>query len=342
MKKHIKFPSIEQFRTVVKNIASQSEFEGLDENGLAIFNKLKAKPVLEFLGTVKTHGSNASIAYNDVDGIWFQSREQIITPQKDNAGFAIFCFGKQDLLIEMCKKVALENNVNLSENTVAIYFEWVGKGIQKSVAVSQIDKCAIVIACKISPFNEKRPSYWVGYKDIKNIENRIFNVLDYKTFKITVDFNNPLLSQNEIIDMTMSVEQECPVGKEFGVSDIGEGIVFSCDYLGDKYWFKSKGTLHQKSHVKTLSVVDVDRLNSINEVAEKVTPEWRLEQGVTETFDTLNGGEVTINRMGDYIKWVIADVVKEEMDVISESGFTFKDVSGKISVIAKNYLFKLI
>ena len=38
MKKMIKFPSIDQFRTVVSNINRQYNFVGLDENGEAIYD----------------------------------------------------------------------------------------------------------------------------------------------------------------------------------------------------------------------------------------------------------------------------------------------------------------
>ena len=340
MKKIIKFPSIEQYRTIVKNVISHSEYEGVDENGTNVYNKLKSKPILDFIGTVKLHGTNAGISYNHVSGLWFQSRENIITPQKDNAGFAMAYYSHQDELINMIKNIALVNDLSLHTNTITIYFEWIGKGIQKDVAVSELEKCAVVIGCKVSNFDETVKAYWVNHKDIKNEEIKIFNILDFKLFNISIDFNNPLLSQNEIIDMTISVENECPFGKAFGISNIGEGIVFTCDYKENRYIFKSKGEKHQRSHVKTLNIVDVDKLNIVNEIAKKVTPEWRLNQGIMEVFNILNGGEIDIKKTGDYIRWVISDITKEDLDIISESGFSLKDVSKKISDITKNYLFK--
>lgn len=55
-KKHIKFPSIEQFRNVIANIKRQHEFAGLDETGEAIYDRVKPKPILTFTGTIKLHG----------------------------------------------------------------------------------------------------------------------------------------------------------------------------------------------------------------------------------------------------------------------------------------------
>ena len=90
MKKHISFPSIEKFSNIVGNVNRQYNFVGLDEAGEAIYDLTKSKPVLTFTGTIKLHGTNAGVCYNAVDGLWVQSRENIITPESDNAGFAFF------------------------------------------------------------------------------------------------------------------------------------------------------------------------------------------------------------------------------------------------------------
>ncbi len=75
----IKYPSIEQFRTVVSNVNRRYNFVGLDENGEAIYDPLLSKPILTFKGTVKLHGTNASVSFNAPSGMWAQSRENIIT-----------------------------------------------------------------------------------------------------------------------------------------------------------------------------------------------------------------------------------------------------------------------
>jgi len=80
IKKHIKFPSIEQFRTVVSNVNRHFNFVGLDENGDAIYDPTLPKPVITFKGTVKLHGTNAGVSFNNIGGLWAQSRENIITP----------------------------------------------------------------------------------------------------------------------------------------------------------------------------------------------------------------------------------------------------------------------
>lgn len=54
--KHISYPSTDQFAALIGNINRTYNFEGLDENGKAIYNPSKPKPVLDFVGTVKLHG----------------------------------------------------------------------------------------------------------------------------------------------------------------------------------------------------------------------------------------------------------------------------------------------
>lgn len=338
MKKHIKFPSIEQFKNIISTVNNRYSYLGKDEQGNAIYDYTKTKPVLKFKGTVKLHGTNAGICYNNIEGLWCQSRENIITVEKDNAGFAQFVNKYQNDLIEYIKAFS---PVDLDKNTISIYFEWVGKGIQKSVAISELDKRAFVIGIKITPFDESLTSYWIDSSKFKLENNFIYNIEDYETFEIEIDFNNPLLSQNKIIEMTLKVEEECPVSKEFGISGIGEGIVFT-HILPDntKLVFKSKGEKHSKSSkVTTLPKVDDEKLNKIIEVANKVTPDWRLQQQYDLVFDTLNGGQFDIKKTGNFIKAVMSDIVKEDLDILNSNNIEIKDIAGKVAEKCKKFLF---
>jgi hypothetical protein len=68
----------------------------------------------------------------------------------------------------------------------------------------------------------------------------------------------PQLVQNTLSELTMAVEEECPVAKAFGFS--GVGIVWSVNVNGTIHRFKVKGELHSSSKVKTLASVDVEKL----------------------------------------------------------------------------------
>src|ERR1035437_6000088 len=90
MSKMIKWPSINQFRNVVNTVQMKTRYRGKDEAGEPIFDAFAKFPTLKFEGTVKLHGTNFSYVHSQNDGEWFQSRENIITPEHDNAGSAMF------------------------------------------------------------------------------------------------------------------------------------------------------------------------------------------------------------------------------------------------------------
>ena len=164
---------------------------------------------------------------------------------------------------------------------------------------------------------------------------------DFHVFEIEIDFNNPLLSNNEMVSMVEIVEKECPIAKQLGVSGIGEGIVFETTFKGQAYKWKMKGEKHAgKSKVKKANKVDDKKIQIIIDVVEKVTPEWRLSQMYQEVFDTINGGSGDIKRTGDYIGAVIRDVMKEEVSVISESGLIPKDINSSVSKKSRVWLMK--
>ena len=341
MKKLIKFPKIVQFVNVIQNILRQVNFVGLDENGDAIYDPTIPKPTIKFVGTVKGHGTNAGVSFNAPNGIWYQSRENLITPQVDNAGFAFFASSNEQHFMRIIHDVAVEHDINLHKNTITIYGEWMGSGIQKNVAVSELPKAFYLFGIKISPFDEESVAYWVDIDGYENQENKIYNINTFGTYEVEVDLNNPKLSQNKIIDITEAIEAECPIGKYFGISGVGEGIVFICDFKGSRHIFKSKGLLHAgKSKVKVTKRVDDEKINLINDIVDKVTPIWRLDQMLTKSCDLLNGGTIERAKLGDYIRLVINDVLEEDSQVITDAGLEPKDINKGISEVARKYFFE--
>ena len=345
MKKMIKFPSIEQFRSVVSNINRQYNFAGLDENGEAIYDPSLPKPVLKFKGTVKLHGTNAGVSYNAKENLWAQSRENIITPEKDNAGFAFFAHTHETEFLRMFFDVAAKEDIDLHKNTISIYGEWAGKGIQKGVGISNIEKSFFIFGVKITPHTEteeeikENPAYWVDGSYLRNEDARIYNIEDFQTYEIDIDFNMPQLVQNDLSDLTIAVEEQCPVAKHFGAEGIGEGIVWSVEFKGVVHRFKVKGEKHSSSKVKTLAAVDVEKLNSITEFIDYVVTESRFNQALENTYP--NNEPIDIKKMGDLIRWVVNDVIKEESDTLAKSGLEPKDVNKYISAKVREMFFKL-
>lgn len=345
MKKHISFPSIEQFRQICATINRQFNFVGLDENGEAIYDATLPKPIITFKGTVKLHGTNAAVCGNLSDGIWAQSRENIITPEKDNAGFAFFVESKKEIFSELIATVFNENNLDMIENTVSIYGEWCGSNIQKGVGICNLPKSFFIFGVKVTPHLESeeerktKPAYWVNYSNLRSTENNIYNIDDFPTYSIDIDFNMPQLVQNQLSDLTIAVEEECPVAKAFGFSGIGEGIVWSCEFKGAVHRFKVKGEKHSSSKVKTLAAVDTEKLNSIKEFVDYAVSESRFNQALENVFP--NNESIDVKKMGDVIRWVVNDIIKEEMDTMVANKIEPKDVNKYISSKVREMFFKM-
>lgn len=347
MKKHISMPSIEQFRNVVASVNRSFNFVGLDDNGEAIYDHTKIKPKLTFTGTVKLHGTNAAVCYNTDGGLWAQSKENIITPLQDNMGFAFFVESHTSEFLDLIYLIEDKLKLDLDNNTVSVFGEWCGGSIQKSVGISNLPKSFFIFGLKISPIVDKNdeeavkanPAYWVDHTYLKCPKVKIYNISDYKTFSMEIDFNMPQLIQNELSDLTIAVEDECPVAKAFGFTGIGEGIVWSCEFKDVVHRFKVKGKKHSASKVRTLASVDVEKLNSIKDFVEYAVTESRFNQALEKTF--LNNEPVDIKKMGDVIRWVVADVVKEEMDTMVENNIEPKDVNKYVSTKVREMFFKL-
>jgi hypothetical protein len=330
MIKHISYPSIDQFRNVIASINRQVTFAGLDSNGEAIYDGTILKPTITFKGTVKLHGTNAGVSYNSQEGIWAQSRENIITPQKDNAGFAFFVESNKDVFQELFDQVKTKYDIDTDIYTISIYGEWVGKGIQSGVAISQLEKSLFIFGLKISkPGDESFTSYWLDSSFLERVDRRIYNIEKFETYSIDIDFNMPQLIQNKLGEITEAVEKECPVAKAFGFSGVGEGVVWSVEYKGINYRFKVKGEKHSVSKVKTLAAVDTEKLNSIAEFVGYAVTENRFNQAIEKVFGDRT--KMDIKQMGDLIKWMVNDILKEELDTMSANGLEPKDVNKYIS-----------
>jgi hypothetical protein len=319
MIKFLEYPSIEQFRNVIKDF-SLVEIVGLDENGNKIYDCTKSKPIVTFRGTVKLHGTNSCVAYHNGE-ISIQSRTQNITPEKDNAGFASFVMQRKEAFLNIFQQI-LSNHP--TDKTIYMYAEFAGGNIQKGVAVSNIPKSFFIFDICIANANEDEVTReWIDITPYRDVENSIYNIMDYPNWTMDIDFNNPVLKQNDLIALTIKVEDECPVGKSFGFSGVGEGIVWSAIHNNKRYIFKVKGEKHSVSKVKVLASVDIEKLNGINEFVDYAVTENRLDQAIQ---NTCKNDVLDIQQMGHIVRWMINDIKKEETDTLESNGLTEKDV----------------
>jgi hypothetical protein len=342
-KKHISYPKIAQFRNIISTIRRQVQFVGLDLDGNPIYDSSIANPILTFTGTVKLHGTNAGVCYNETDGLWYQSRNRILTVESDNAGFAFFADSNKKPFENLIRTIAYDHKIDLSQDTISIYGEWAGRGIQKGVAISELERAFYIFGVKVSPIedryvgdNESSPRvkvnpYWIdcNLPYLKFESKGIYNIYDFPTYSLDINIGNADMATAELVKITEAVEAQCPVAALLGSHGVGEGVVWSCDFNGTTHRFKVKGDKHSVSKVKKLAPVNTEKLIQVEKFVDYSTTQNRLDQACQEVFGI--GAELDIKKLGDVIRWMIKDINTEEADIMTERNLFPKDVNKYIS-----------
>jgi hypothetical protein len=126
---------------------------------------------------------------------------------------------------------------------------------------------------------------------------------------------------------------------------IGEGIVWSCVGTQDPIsfnfsdlTFKVKGPKHSDTKVTTLAEVDIEKVNSIRICAELVATPHRFEKAIAYLQEQYPRQDVFDNRyIGEYLKWLAQDIIKEETDTILGNDLDVKDVNKHAGILAKKW-----
>lgn len=314
-----KYPKIGQYRNFISELKRYFDYQGDDENGDPIYQHTTEYPKIKLKGRVKLHGTNGGVTFKKINNeivIGFQSRENTLVLPNDNYAFA--------RTMSELNLLPLIEGIDFDDEIV-IFGEWTG--CHKGVAITELGKKFFIFDVLVDGV------YLENY--VKELpELNIHNLNNYSHFDIEVDLNRPEMIQNKLIEMTISVEDECPVSKVFGISGIGEGIVFSSE---DRLFrFKSKGEKHSSSNVKKLNSVDVEKIKSIDDFVNYACTENRLQQGLEHVED------LTIKHIGTFIKWVVSDILSEESDTLIENNLTAKDVGSTISTKARVFFLNAI
>lgn len=329
--KHEKYPKIGQLKDVCYEVRRKAGFAGLDDNGDPIYKDPGKLPSFIFEGTVKLHGTNAAIRYDKSEDCFkesYQSRNNLITTDKDNAGFVAWCLDKEvsiylsDILLADYK----------AEESVIVYGEFCGGNIQKGVGICELEKMFVIFGIKVD-------GEWVDLP-IRQLPKDLglYYIDDFPTWNIVIDFNYPEKASNQILEEVLKVEEECPVAKALGVSGIGEGIVWKCQ---DPEWsglmFKVKGQKHSKSNVKTLSPQDLEKIEKVRALALTIMTQERCRQGL----DYLTEMHLDHSRKNTavYLKYVVVDCMQEERLAIEEAGVDPKLLGKQLSRVAKDWFF---
>lgn len=324
-----KYPKIGQLKDARYEVVRRASYAGKDDEGNPIYKDPGKLPTLQFEGTVKLHGTNACIVYPGLgQHCTYQSRNRILTLEKDNAGFVAWCEDP-----ERTPESILEYDPECNEGFLIetpdsfphyVYGEFCGGNIQKGVGICELPKMFVTF-------------------DEPSLEGKdIYYIKDFQTWDMEIDFNDVNSVQNELIAITEQVEKECPVAKALGVDNgVGEGVVWKCVTPGwEHIWFKVKGQEHSKSKVNQLSPVDMEKLTKTQALASQIMTPGRCQQGLE--YLTEMQIEHSRKNTGAYLKYVVADAMKEEAIAIQESGIEPKQLGKYVSQVAKDWFFQQV
>jgi hypothetical protein len=320
---------------VVKDLKLKHQFIGVREDGTPIYDHAKELPIVKFVGRVKLHGTNAAIVMNQDGSFYCQSRENVITPEKDNAGFAAWAHKTASTLPTPYDQARLDECGMSNLKAIGVYFgEWCGGSIQAGVALNQLPKMFVIFGLKSISGDESTwvdPSWMVDQPEIG-----IYTTNRSPLYEVEVDLNRPDKAIEIMNKLVEEIDKECPFAKTFGVSGHGEGIVFRPE--GDNsfaFAFKVKGESHSKSKIKKLPTVDVEKMDSIQKAVDTYLHEDRLEQGYAVVVKSPEDESPT--KIGEFIGWVVRDVIAEEGDALEASGISNKDFGSVASKVAARW-----
>jgi len=329
--------------------------ETLEKEGLKELPKIQAHSV------VKLHGTNSGVKYDIKSGeLSPQSKNRYITPQSDNYGFANWFENEKEAISELLKENILSKIDIKAEcpfddfeaSEITIFGEWAGKKVQRTVAVSELEKTFFIFGIRVSnasfDADDKTSFYWISPLTLKDLvfdsdELRIYNLVKHSITPFEINLNNLLETLENMNKLVDDVEKNDPlvekIAKRLDIelkSTIGEGVIIWFQF--NKIWanFKAKGKLHTKVEPKKLINVDNDVKLKI---AEQVTPAWRMQQGIQEVFGENWEKELNVKKLGVVIKWVMDDVEKEDLKILEDENLALRDINRGIAKRVREYFF---
>jgi hypothetical protein len=316
------FPKITQHvAEVVKALEEQEQEDGVPEG----YYTSNATPLI---GYVKLHGTHADIAvYND-NRILLQSKNvSNITITNDNLGFAAAMADKTEAILNLRNRYverwkAINPNMSLDpQYPVVMAGEWIGAGIQKDVAVSQLSRRFVIVSVAIN-------NSWVldvYYRDYEAPESSIYNISRGGTFRPTLYPEDIPRTLKGVELFAERVALTCPFALSFGIQGEGEGIVWkpALDHLNANpaLWFKTKGGRFKPTFAPKPKALPVG-VQEQRDAADAAAVAWCTRERLQQGWDYLK--EIRMKRdmkaLGTYLKWMQNDILVEEKGCIEEQG----------------------
>lgn len=345
--RHIEYPSIKHFRETFKHITRQ---------------RLQTNPneSLVFRGTTKLHGTNFSYVY-DIDDQTknvFQSRKNVLTEAEEFYGFKHLVYGNKerygikevlDCAIRTHFGVLLSITKPIASHIV-VFGEFIGGEIQRKIALEQLDKMFVIFDIAVVSDGRVKFMSWENLCDFSRIMARkrdnyfeqeaVKSITEFPTWEVSINTlseSDMLAAQDKLSKITKEVERECPFAKAHGIKGTGEGVVWRVaqphlEALNNGFGlrFKVKGDEHTNSKVRTLDPVEsakIEGLKSLEDICSAICTEARFNQGMQ--FLNENNIEDAAKK-STFMRWVVEDTIKEEMDFITEKGLTADQIKPQL------------
>ncbi|UJR19592.1 hypothetical protein I4U23_022726 [Adineta vaga] len=273
----IAYPDTNQFHDVIESIRKYPYRYKIEQG--------KIYPKLKFIGTVKLHGTNTAIVYQKDVEYHCQSRHLIISPEMDNLGFARFMYLLSEKFLQECILV----NCSLLRR--------------------HDDRGNTIIR-----IGDSKPPVWIDPKHWSTLqwhEQSIYNIFNFPTYEVDIDFNQLELAQKQLGEITNTVEQECPVGMYFNQKGYMEKVLFGLNG-------------------GSLAPIATEIFHSIHEFIEYACTENRMNQSMDYLREIQL--EIEMDNIDTFLEWLIGDIKKEETNTIKNSDLNLREV---ISAITK-------
>jgi hypothetical protein len=329
----IRWTSIELLHNVRRQL--QSALDG---------GYIDALPTIHYRGKVKLHGTNAGIQIHPDGTVLAQGRNHVLDAEQTNMGFATWVADQRAAFAQLARPGRI----------TVVYGEWCGPGIQRKVAITQVDRRVFaVFAVQYTDPLAEAAELIVAPEAIDELLPNHPDVftLPWHGARFAMDFADEAQLEaqaDRVAEQVVAVEQRDPwVAETFGVEGVGEGLVLfpvpeAEHELGPRprrdvteLLWKAKGVKHKVTRSDKVVQIDPLIVASVAAFADLFVTEQRLEQGLVEVF----GSErPTHQGIGPFLRWFGQDVKKESVAELEAADLTWKQVAKAVNTRAKTWL----
>lgn len=329
MDEHVPYPPTGTFAALKKSALAQTVHQ-LSQDLLPTF-PLRAT----YRGTVKLHGTNATLLFrnNSLTTPLIQSRNRVLSATNDNYGTFAHLSGAPAAALAAA---VLRVRGSTAFTELMIAGEVGGVGVQKGVAIAQMERFFCVFGIRVD-------GTWVDmglYASVEMPERRVFNIMRFRTFTMTVDFGGSTKAAwGAMMQWTEEVGARCPFAECFVGLDgkrcvgAGEGIVWTLvpeeghdpSVARELVVFKTKAEGFMTTvGARPMVAPDAGATERAERFVEYAVGKRRMEQGVEYVREM--GKAVERESLGVFLGWVTRDTIKEESEVMREMGADEKRV----------------